>query len=91
MARVQIVMSDAERAAFKRQAELEGLSFSAWIRAAARSHCEDRNRQAKFESADDVRAFFARHESTLSPGSGPGWEEYKSIIEEPENATRVLE
>lgn len=91
MARVQIVMSDAERAIFKRQAEQEGLSFSAWIRAAARDRCEFRNRQAKFESADDVRAFFARHDSTLGPGSGPGWEEYKAIIEEPENATRVLE
>ena len=41
MARVQLVMPDADRDRFVDQARREGMSLSAWIRAAARERLEN--------------------------------------------------
>ena len=76
MARVQIVMPDADWARFKQQAASEGLSFSAWIRAAAQQRCELAEQDQRFESESDVRKFFAEHDQSLPPGRGPDWDEY---------------
>lgn len=82
MARVQIVMPDADRARFRQQAANEGLSFSAWIRAAAQQRCELAELDGKFKSEADVREFFAELDRSLPPGRGPDWAEYKAIIDE---------
>jgi hypothetical protein len=75
-------MPDADRARFKRQAVNEGLSFSAWIRAAAQQRCDLAEQTRRFASEADVREFFAEHDKSLPPGRGPGWDEYKAIIDE---------
>ena len=82
MARVQIVMPDADRARFRQQAKSEGLSFSAWIRAAAHQRCDLAEQEQRFESEADVREFFAEHDKSLPPGRGPDWDEYRAIIDE---------
>lgn len=42
MARVQLIIPDDDKARFVQQARREGLSFSAWLRAAARERLEAR-------------------------------------------------
>ncbi len=58
MARVQLVMADDDRDRFVHQARLEGMSLSAWLRAAARDRLEKRQRVTRFQSPNDVEAFF---------------------------------
>ena len=58
MARVQLVMPDDDRDRFVRQARREGMSLSAWLRAAARERLEARQSAKLFKSAEDVREFF---------------------------------
>ena len=82
LARIQIVMPDADRARFRQQAANEGLSFSAWIRAAARQRCELAEQDQRFKCERDVREFFAEHDKSLPPGRGPDWDEYKAVIDE---------
>lgn len=75
-------MPDADRTRFKQQAASEGLSFSAWIRAAAHQRCELSEQDRRFGSEADVWEFFAEHDKSLPPGPGPDWDEYKAIIDE---------
>ena len=58
MARVQLVMPDADRDRFVDQARREGMSLSAWLRVAACERLEARQRVKLFKSPDDVREFF---------------------------------
>ena len=59
MARVQLIIPDGDKARFVRQARREGLSFSAWLRAAARERLEARGvcdrprRESGFELPDE--------------------------------------
>ena len=50
MARVQLIIPDEDRDRFVQQARQEGLTFSAWLRAAARERLEDRQRAERFNS-----------------------------------------
>ena len=75
-------MTEAEKVRFQRQAESEGLSLSAWIKAAAHQRCDLADQGQRFADETDVREFFAKHDSSLPPGRGPDWDEYKAIIEE---------
>ena len=58
MARVQLVIPDEDCDRFVHQAPKEGMTLSAWLRAAARDRLEKRQRTKSFESAADVEAFF---------------------------------
>ena len=82
MARVQLVMPDADRDRFVDQARREGMSLSAWIRAAARERLEARQSVKLFKSPDDVREFF-RHCATLDgPETEPDWGEHLPVMNE---------
>ncbi|MDZ7670547.1 MAG: hypothetical protein U5Q16_14430 [Gammaproteobacteria bacterium] len=74
-------MPDQDRDRYVHQARREGLSLSAWLRAAA----EDRlNRQAqagKFESVEDLQAFFVACDTRAGDGEEPDWAEHRSVIE----------
>ena len=82
MARVQLVMPDADRDRFVAQARREGLSLSAWMRAAARERLENRQRVTLFESPDDVREFFRYCASLEGPETEPDWSEHLSVMNE---------
>ena len=58
MVRVQLVMPDADRDRFVDQARREGLTLSAWMRAAARERLDARQQVKLFQSPDDVKEFF---------------------------------
>ena len=85
MARVQIVVSDEDRDRFVHQARREGMTLSAWLRAAARARLEERQQVQRFESPEDVREFFRACEAVEGPASEPEWEEHLDVI----NASRV--
>ena len=80
MARVQLVMPDADRDRFVAQAQREGMSLSAWIRAAAREHLETRQRVKLFESPDDVKEFFRYCASLDGPETEPDWSEHLRVM-----------
>ena len=81
MARVQLEISDEERDRFVRQARREGMSLSAWLRAAGRERLEVRQRPERFETPEDLKRFFERCDEREGPGVEPDWEEHKRNIE----------
>ena len=82
MARVQLVIPDADKDRFVHQARREGMSLSAWLRAAACDRFEKHQNNKKFESEEEMRAFFERCHAEAGPGPEPDWEEYLEIINE---------
>ena len=82
MARVQLVIPDADRDRFVDQARREGKTLSAWLRAAARARLEDRQRVRRFESPEDVREFFRACDAVEGPDTEPDWREHLQVINE---------
>ncbi len=82
MARVQLVMADEDRERFVNQARREGMSLSAWMRAAARERLEARQRVKLFESPEDVREFFRSCAALDGPETEPDWDEHLRVINE---------
>lgn len=82
MARVQLIIPDEDRDRFVRQARSEGLTFSAWLRAAARDRLAARERAQRFQSRDDLQRFFDKCDAREGPGVEPDWDEHKRVIAE---------
>ena len=82
MARVQLIIPDEERDRFVHEAHKEGMTLSAWLRAAGRDRLKERQRVEPFESPEDVRAFFAACDVLEGPESEPEWEDYLKVIAE---------
>ena len=82
MARVQLVMADDDRDRFAHQARREGMSLSAWLRAAARERLETRQRVKQFESPEDVQEFFRSCAALEGPEREPDWSEHLRVMSE---------
>ena len=82
MARVQLIIPDEDRDRFIHQARKEGMTFSAWLRAAARERLQAQQRARRFETGDDLTLFFEECDARRGPGLEPDWEEHKRAIEE---------
>lgn len=82
MARVQLVMPDADRDRFVLQARREGMSLSAWLRAAAHTRLEERQHLKPFESLEDIKEFFKMCDVLEGPEMEPDWEEHLRVINE---------
>ncbi len=82
MARVQLIIPDEDRDRFVHQARREGLTFSAWLRAAARERLEARQRPERFESSEDLKRFFEGCAEREGPGVEPDWEEHLRTLHE---------
>lgn len=81
MARVQLVIPDDDQARFRQQAQLEGLSFSAWLRAAARERLERLRPKQRFQSPEELAAFFAACDAAEGTGEPePDWEQHREAI-----------
>ena len=80
MARVQLVMADEDRERFVEQARREGMSLSAWLRAAARERLATRRRVKLFETPEDVEEFFRSCASLEGPEREPDWDEHMAVI-----------
>ena len=82
MARVQLVIPDEDRDRFVHQARREGLTLSAWLRSAARARLEEGQGPARFESAEELAAFFRECDALPGPDREPDWEDHLRVIEE---------
>ena len=82
MARVQLVMPDDDRDSFVHQAQREGMSLSAWLRAAARERLETRQSVRLFESPEDVEEFFRSCAALEGPETEPDWSEHLRVMSE---------
>ena len=82
MARVQLLMPDEDHARFTHQARAEGMSLSAWLRAAASERFDRRSPPERFESRADIDRFFAECDAREGPGVEPDWEQHLAVIGE---------
>ena len=80
MARVQLIIPDADRDRFVGQARREGMTLSAWLRTAARARLEAWQQVRRFESPEDIRAFFRTCDDIEGPKSEPDWSEHLQVI-----------
>jgi hypothetical protein len=78
--RIQVVVDEAEREAFRAQAQREGVSLSAWLREAGRRRLEAERPRLRLQTAEELEAFFAAIPDT--GGREPDWEEHKRVIGE---------
>ena len=77
--RVQVILDEAERESFRRQARAEGLSLSAWLRQAGRERAKACTGPA-LGSLRALRAFFAACD-LRERGREPDWHEHLEVIE----------
>ncbi len=82
MARVQLVIPDQDRDRFVHQARSEGLTLSAWLRAAAHQRLGRQQESRAFEAAENVAEFFRECEVLDGPNREPNWEEHLKVIEQ---------
>ncbi len=85
--RVQILMDEVEREAFRRAAAHEGLSLSDWLRRAARDRL-DAAQPPTLASVEDLRAFFGSCDER-EQGSEPDWQQHRAVIEESKASGRT--
>jgi hypothetical protein len=77
--RVQVILSDEEREAFRRQATAEHMSLSNWLRQAGLTRLEAQQ-QRPIRTTAELREFF-----TSLPEQGgpePDWDRHLQVIQE---------
>jgi hypothetical protein len=77
--RIHVVLDEAEKERFRRQAEMEGKSLSAWFREAAHDKLAA-NPPLRLETRDELRAFFDACDARET-GKEPDWAEHRGVIE----------
>ena len=82
MTRVQLVIPDEDRDRFVHQARREGMTLSAWLRAAAHKRLEEQQRYESFECPEDLEAFFDGCDALEGPAIEPDWKEHLDVISE---------
>lgn len=78
MTRVQVLVPEEEREAFRREARKEGRSLSAWLREAGRARLA--STKTKHMSLEELNAFFAASD-VREQGREPDWEDHLKVIE----------
>ncbi len=81
MARVQLVIPDEDRDRYVYQARREGMTLSAWIRAAAHQRLQQQQKQRAFEGPADLRKFFGECDTLEGPPQEPDWDEHLAVID----------
>lgn len=82
MARVQLIIPNADRDRFVHQARLEGMTLSGWLRAAAEERLKQRAHVEPFTSSKEVRNFFREYDERESGLREPDWEEHLRTLHE---------
>ncbi len=77
--RVQVILEETEREAFRTIAEQEGLSLSAWLRQAGKDRLAAKTQQKTIRNRKDLRRFFKACDSQKA-GKEPDWDEQKKVI-----------
>lgn len=80
MARIHIVLDDADKARYRLQAEGEGKSLGAWLREAAEEKLRAGAERARIGSPDDLRRFFAACDERETRPE-PDWAEHRKVLD----------
>lgn len=83
MVRIQILIDEEEREVFRRIADKQGLSLSAWLRQAAKEKADSAATQTKITSLAELDRFF-RECDRREKGKGrePDWDDHLAVIEQ---------
>jgi hypothetical protein len=76
--RIQVVLGEEEREKFRRQAENEGLSLSAWLRRAGRERLAAQQRR-RITTTRELKAFFKTGDKR-EQGREPDWAQHREVI-----------
>lgn len=79
MTRVQVLLPEEERERFRREAEREGLSLSAWLRRAGQERLRSRQGR-RLSTVRELREFF-RGIDAREKGREPDWDEHLGVME----------
>ena len=82
MAKVQLIIPEEERDRFVRQARGEGLTLSAWLRAAARERLANRERADRLTSPAGLEAYFLECDALEGPERELDWDEHLGVVAE---------
>jgi hypothetical protein len=77
--RVQVILSDEEKARFQSEARRQGMSLSAWLRLAAIERLAARP-ATKLSEPSSLRAFFATCDRR-EEGQEPDWDQHLEVIQ----------
>lgn len=77
--RVQVILSDEEREAFRQQAAAEQTSLSNWLRQAGLARLEAQQ-QRPIRTTDELREFFTSLPHDVE--AEPDWESHLQVIQE---------
>ena len=81
MARIHILLDEAEKARFRMQAARERKSLGAWLRDAARERLRQAESRGRIEDLDQLEEFFASCDAReLRPE--PEWSEHRRVIDQ---------
>lgn len=79
--RVQVILRPEEKVRLQRQAELEGVSLSAWLRQVALERLAEAAIKKRFSNGSELRAFFERC-SEREHGTEPDWEIQREVMDQ---------
>lgn len=77
--KIQVVLSQDQRDQLRRQAALEGLSLSTWLKRAGLQCLERAQTAPKLDSAEALAVFFDQCDAR-EQGREPDWDEYLAVI-----------
>jgi hypothetical protein len=77
--RVQVILSDEEREAFRQQAAAQQMSLSNWLRQAGLKQLESQQHRP-LRTSEDLRQFFASLPEET--GAEPDWDAHLQVIGE---------
>lgn len=80
MSRIHIVLDDAEKARYRHQAEREGKSLGAWLRAAAEDRLRAAQARRDLKAPEALAEFFGECDARES-GREPDWADHRAVIE----------
>jgi hypothetical protein len=77
--RVQVLLDEHKQDLFRRQATLDGVSLSTWLKQAGHLRLAHGQRASNLDSSQALQAFFAECDHR-EQGREPDWEEHISVI-----------
>lgn len=80
MPRIHLIVSEPNRTRYAAAARREGLTLSAWLRAAAADRLDRRAGTDPFRTEEDVRRFFADRDAETGCGAEPDWEQHLAVM-----------
>ena len=79
MARIHILLDDAEKARYRRQADREGKSLGAWLREAAEEKLTAAESRSRIGSVEELSRFFRTCDDRETQPE-PDWEEHQKVM-----------